>query len=351
MVRSQTPNVPIEAIDRTRYRKMEAAAPIGGSPFPESGVNLISLSVARHADVSRGLAATSWDLLVVDIEGGRHPDEGAAVRQLIDGGKVAKTVLVSSAIGGLRAYSNAMVTEIAPGFEFEAANRGVPPAQSIEVRYTEPEIAVLQATDSLADVMEQSGQALTARARMFRTIARSSGYALERELRLLGKAAGHTAITDDDSHGITPEGPASLPPPQKVLEQAARILELLDRVRVDSKAEALLGLLSARLSPRPSRPIFVISRFANTVDYLASLLSDRGTPAKLLVASMGASEILAVLESLDRPEVTVLTYAVLQGLELPVGATVIVYDPPGPALRRLFNPRLGTLSEVLEFSN
>jgi superfamily II DNA or RNA helicase len=322
----RSPTLRVETMDRQRYRALEADVPINGSPFPQAAVVVVSRDVVKHTDVARGVLATQWDLLVVDEVNNLTGQRGQIVRQLLESHRADHVVLLSTTPADNLELSGTFVTTWASEAIHRTGVSGVRSIQRVPVVYTDPERTVLRATDARVDELERAG--FPAMGKALRDRAGSAIYALERSLReIRNRAARGLNMDAPELAEVTPTQVPAPVMPSIVLEQAERILHLLDEVEVDSKTEALFRLLSTRLAVPAAYPVVVISRFAATVEYVATSLSNRGVPTRSLTAQMAPQDIAEAVANVYRPGVTVMTVASLRGLEFPAVGLWIFYEP------------------------
>lgn len=321
-VAMRSPTLTVEALTRPRYRELEAAAPIGGSPFGEATVAVVSIDVVKYTDVARGVLATNWDLLVVDEAHALKEPRWQVVNQLIAVHKAPRTVLMSASTIDTSQWTGAVVSTLTSAPSQQRQESVVRSIHPVPVNYTERERAAVEGTNALAVALEQA--ALPAVGGGFRQRAKSSLYALERSVREIRNRAAH-GLPLDASESLH-KASAAEPIPIEVLLRAEELLRLLDEVEVDSKSEALFRLVSTLLEASAARTVVIVSRFMETVEYLASYLSSREVSTRSLTTHMAAADIAQVLMAMSSPGVTVMTLASLQGLEFPPAGAWILYE-------------------------
>jgi superfamily II DNA or RNA helicase len=323
LVAMRSPDLRVETVDRQRYRELEAAAPIDGSPFAHSIVAVVSIDVVKHTDVARGVLATQWDLLVVDEAHHLTGQRGQVVRQLLDLHRADRAVLMSATPIDRSGLPDALLSTLSSEPAKQQGDAAELSIKMVHVNYTEPERAALRATDALAEELERGG--FLAMGNAIRERAHSSIYALERSLREIRNRAAHGLSMD--ALEFTEVSPTqTTAKPGLILEHAEGLLRLLDEVEVDSKADALFRLLSTRLAAPGAHPTVVVSRFTSTVEYVATSLANRGLSTRPLTSQMAAKDITQVVENVSSPGVTVMTLASLRGLEVPAVGMWIFYE-------------------------
>lgn len=307
-------SVKVEIVDRPRYRELEAATPLDGSPFQPATVFILSIDLAKHADVARGLLLTHWQLLIVDEAHQLTGQRDRVVHDLLEG-RVDRAVLMSATLPPhlpqqtvVSRWSGAPVSAAAEGSGLTF--------RPVAVKCTAAEEAVFAAVTALANDLTRSGFDLVGN--VVRSNADSSLYALEQTLRDMRNRA---------AHGEPPDASENLPPPSLIVTGAERVLAAMDDVELDSKTEALCALLTDQTGPSGHLPAIVVTRYRRTAEYLAEALAGRGFVSRSLTGGMASDEIARAVHQLSEPGVTVLTPASLRGFELPAIATWVVYEP------------------------
>lgn len=306
-------SVKVEIIDRPRYRELEAAAPLDASPFPAGTVIILSIDLAKHADVARGLLLTHWQLLIVDEAHQLTGQRDRVVHDLLEG-RVDRAVLMSATLPPHLPQQTVVSRWSAAPVSAAADGNGVT-FRPVAVKYTAAEEAVFAAATALANDLARSGFDFVGN--VVRNNADSSLYALEQTLREMRNRA---------AHGEPPDAAENLPPPSLVVPGAERVLAAMDDVEVDSKTEALYALLTAQAGPPGHSSAIVVTRYRRTAEYLAEALAGRGFRSRCLTGNTTPDEIARAVHQLSDPGVTVLTPTSLRGFELPPIATWVIYE-------------------------
>lgn len=311
-------SIHVEAIERSRYRELEAAVPIGASPFPAATVVVLSIDLAKHEDVARGLLLTRWQALIVDEAHRLTGLKADVVRNLLEARVVDRAVLMSATLPPTLP-PGAVVTRWAAGpVSAEATTEGLL-IRPVSVKYTVAEQAAFKAADTFADELTRSGFASVGSA--VRSNAESSLFALEQALREMRNRAAHGAAPDE-----APQSHDALPP-SLIIVSAERVLAALDDVEVDSKTEALCAILTAYTGSSTTSSTVVVTRFRRTAEYLAEALAGRGFRSRCLTGDMPSDEIADAVHQLNSPGVTIMTYAAMKGFEFPPVDTWVIYEP------------------------
>jgi hypothetical protein len=318
----------IAAVDRQRYRELEAAASIKGSPFEPGTLALLSIDLAKHSDVMRGLLSTHWDLMAVDEAHALAGQRGNLVQQLIDSGMVDRSILMSASPVESLKIPGALVTQ------WKVDEKVLPTAlaalwrcRSVTVTYTNAEIAVFDVAEKLAEELTKNGSPQLSG--VIRTRIYSSLYSLERCLRNLRNEAAHEhpSSTDGAVNGTDQSETAHTPP--WLQDRAEQVLSAMDEVAIDSKIDALCSLLGSQPEPPGVVSAVVVSQFASTVEYLTAALSNRGMVTRALTAQLAPKDLAVLVDQMATPGITVASFAALGGLELPPAGLWIFYEKVG----------------------
>jgi superfamily II DNA or RNA helicase len=89
--------IPVVLVTRRVFREMEAALPIGQSPWKSDGIYVISLDLAKQEDFAIGLSAVDWDLVIVDEAHRLAAPQRAALLDRLLGANVVRRLLLLSA--------------------------------------------------------------------------------------------------------------------------------------------------------------------------------------------------------------------------------------------------------------
>lgn len=335
----------VEAVDRHRYRELDAAAPLDGSPFAPSTAIILGIDLAKHEDVTRGLLATPWDILIVDEAHDLRGQRARVVQQLIEAGRIERALFMSAMRPRGFVPPGAVVLNLP---SIAAHLRGTEDAlsvQLIDVIYTEPEQAVFAKLQAVADDLARVDLKVVS---TILVRARSCFYALEQFLR---------EIRNRTAEGVVPgtvDGPNRTDSRSLIVEGADRVLAALDDIEIDSKMEALYAFLTSRLQTLEGTSAAILTRFSDTAEYLSASLSSRGVQTRCLTGDMPPNQIMTAMEQLIDPGVTVMSLASVRGFDFPPIATWVVYEPADDrslyvALSRARSAKSGQSTTVFTF--
>jgi ERCC4-related helicase len=336
---------PVVALDRQVFRELQAAVPIGRLPWEQAPVVVMSLELARHADVFEAVVAQAWDLIIVDEchrikviadqRQGIKVDDTALLRQLIEQKRVRRLLLMTATLGKETSYvPNLAVTQWHVAHAAYQLTELVYFPDADEMRF----VTVLnQFLDS-----ELVGDSADVVRGIVRCRAESSVFSVEPALlRWLEELRGGPAeaMTLNAADEVGDGEPESTEPllvwrdTIAAVERIQQLLSMLDAVQSDAKLRALLQLIEERRRSSPVQEVVcVVTLYARTALYLHSALVDAGIVAGRATGDMtGEERVRAIHDFRARGGVLVATYSFLEGIEMPEARTVIAYDILAPA--------------------
>lgn len=315
-------------VDRYRLREWEAAVPSGESPLPDSIIAVMSIDLAKQPDVGAILAATRWDVLVVDEAHLLVGQRATLVRQLMSSGTVGRALLATATPLKEPIFKGLSVTDwTAEIRSTQAASASTIPVRRMDVQYSKPEIIVFNELAGLAALFQRSKEAM--RAFVLFARASSSLYALEQTLLRLRNTAAHYGITTEEDllmEEIEPRPPKGERASPDVLLGVERVLSALEAVECDSKLDSLSRVLTQETDSATMKAILIFSRFADTVEYLTSTLADRGFEVRGVTGSMPVSKRIATIEAAAAGGITVLTLAAVKGCQFGSADSYVFYE-------------------------
>ncbi len=354
-------HLPVSSVTRHTYREMEAAVPVGQSPWAASGVFVISQDFAKQPDIVASLSKIVWDLVIVD-EAHRFAarQRSTLLKQLVSADVIRRLLLltatplpaldhwlrpseaqpsplstppaVTSWYDVLQNWDGSVVERQRVDWEVVRYTRGAD-----EIRFLAKLLEVTPALE-LAGIGDQLPQLLIQR-------AASSTYAAELSLGRLRHTLRSqvTNITapietdsdaDADSEDLETEGKASfsnMSDSSAALKLVDQCLEALEAVESDEKLSALKGLVRAITEAGAGQPlrICIFSMYVDTVDYLHSALEYAGTHAFRITGRDGFGGRAAIVEEFRRAGGLLIgTDGGSEGIELRDVTHVIHYDVP-----------------------
>jgi superfamily II DNA or RNA helicase len=355
-------HLPVSSVSRQTYREMEAAVPIGQSPWAASGVFVISQDFAKQPDIVASLSKTVWDLVAVD-EAHRFAarQRSTLLEQLVSAGVIRRLLLltatplpaldhwlrpsqaqpsplstppaVTSWYGALQNWDGSVVERQRVDWEVVRYTRGTD-----EIRFLAKLLEVAQALAVASSGNQFLSQLLIQR-------AASSTYAAELSLgrlrhTLRSRVTNITAPiepdsdADADSEDFETEGKSSvsnMSDASSALKLVDQCLQALESVESDEKLSALKALVRSitEANPGQSLRMCIFSMYVDTVDYLHSALEYAGTHAFKITGRDSFAGRAAIVEGFQRAGgLLVGTDGGSEGIELRDVTHVIHYDVP-----------------------
>jgi ATP-dependent helicase HepA len=349
------PDIPVLAVDRRKFRELEAGRTEADSPWPASSVVVLSIDLAKQADVLNSLASVTWDLLVVDevqsvkATNNRYKliadllNRSPAMRVLflrsagsIDGSEIDPTSdpLLSGAT--VTVWSRTTVRghdgkPLLPEVRFEW----------ITHRRKADEIAVLSKLQESVQAMAGANPATQLILTTLLQSASSSLFALEQRLSRICQwrnDAVHAIASADESYpdledaGLSAADAGDLDEQsemrQELAEMASQLLPMLDSVNSDSKLEVLLGVLETLgLKAGGGRRLCVFTRYVDTATYLETALREHHSGVAKSVGALSSLEREHIREEFARNGgILILTEST--SFTIPEVTAVVFYDLP-----------------------
>jgi superfamily II DNA or RNA helicase len=350
VIRRGTSDVFVLIVDRRNFREMEADA--AETPWPATGIVIMSVDFAKQADIGEGLAQTKWDLVVIDeapnvsLPSQRH----ILVAGLVESSPDMRVLFLRTAgpvstpeinPNSDRLLCEATTTVWSRESLRDEDGKALLPKVHIEwIFYTRQpdEVKVLSVLQDLLRPMQASSPGI---AKMVMQVASSSLFALEQRLNrmrlrrnelIYGK---NILVEDDDdledvasedSTAISSEADTSVQ--SEFVDTANRVLQMLDDVETDSKFDKVLELLtSLGLMTSSDRRVCIFTRYVDTATYLESALSEHHPEVATLTASLSLSDRAQIVAQFTQTG-GILIVAEKMSLQIPEVAAVIFYDLP-----------------------
>lgn len=353
-------HLPVSSVTRHTYREMEAAVPVGQSPWAASGVFVISQDFAKQPDIVASLSTVVWDLVAVDeAHGFAARQRSALLEKLVYAGVVRRLLLltatplpaldhwlrpsqaqpsplstppaVTSWYGVLQNWDGS-VAEQRVDWEVVRYTRGAD-----EIRFLEQLLEVTPALALASSGNEFLPQLLIQRAASSTFAAELSLVRLRHTLR--SRVANITAPiepdADVDSGDFETEGKSSvsnMSDASSALKLVDQCLEALESVESDEKLSALKALVRSitEANPGQSLRMCIFSMYLDTVDYLHSALEYAGTHALKITGRYSFAGRAAIVEGFRRDGGLLVGSdgGISEGIELGDVTHVIHYDVP-----------------------
>jgi hypothetical protein len=315
----------------------------------------------RFPDLEDSVLNTPWDLAIWD--GFRLPANGSTSQRLHLLDRLAKTPAVDRVL--LLSHQNHPAEDLPElaAFKRTTWNRtsldlpdlSMPTPEwhesQIVYRRSESEKEIERALQHFVERWRAGSSPLSPVDRLL-AAADSSPLALQEYLQRLRPSKAsillrQSAHLDEDDYEEPEDEPkqSSRSSLEQRAVEAAELLDLVDRLTIDSKLEALQLYLREQA---PDARQVITCRFTATARYLRSALSDLPLRTHLATADIPSREILRLLSEFEtQGGVLVTSMTALQAVALETDS-VIIYDNVGPWMRTTFRshvrPRGGALS-------
>jgi SNF2 family DNA or RNA helicase len=332
------------AVPIGRYEFRERLDAANGTEFwPTDAVTIVSHDFAQQSDVSRSLASTLWDLLIIDEAHNFASAHEEPMRRLE---QAAERVVLSTPreiAFTWREAEKATVIEWRRDDILRAAGDALSATTSFNVRpvsfaLTPVEQQLFDSVRELSHSLMKGDRNQISFARTLLQSLHSSPVQLEATLR------GRTAIARYwQAHGVFQEDhnqnlaePTALSSAEDAEAKgrllAQRAIEELDAVQVDSKLSAF-GELIDRLaeSKNEESRTCVIAAFSSTLFYLAAEIERRGRTAMRIDGRMAYADRAETLEAFERGGGMLLATqdAITEEFGILTVTELVFYDLPG----------------------
>ena len=357
--------IPICVVDRKAFRELEAISPLGGSPWPEEGISVVSLDLAKQEDIASSLSTMSWDLVIVDqAHRLAAPQRASFLVRLVSTGVVKRLLLLSAVrTPAFVKWISAFSDQALPSGPISTTNWTGPlknwdgsvvarPRVSLRVvTYTRgpDEVEFLTQFQTILPALVEAGGGNVLIAHILLRRASSSLFALEQSLQrlvqtlvspedLFRSITEEQATTESDPELASEEPePLSTRPTNMPVNKAGaaglidQVLSSLETVTVDEKLNALIGLIrsifDSSLEDLPH--ICVFSSYADTVDYVYTACKDAEFSSSKLTGLTAQFERHEVIGHFNRNGgVLISSDTALEGFSLAQVPHVIYYDLP-----------------------
>lgn len=340
-------DVPALSVDRYQFREMIESAS-GQEMWPAGAVSVLSREFARQEDVAQALAATRWDLLIVDEA---HQFRGSLTAEVLRRvGEVSNRVVLSTATllssevpGGFPVDDIAFVQwrrdQIVDfnGTLLDSIPR--PLVRIVSFTLTPAELSLAAAVSELSQVFEAGTMQRHLIARSLLRSLQSSPAALESALARLRNRAAHGVeplfeLADDEPRDDKPESYTDLSLIPEVLRIASQALDLLEAAGSDSKLGALVALLGhiEALKAQSTR-ICVLTEYVSTLFYLGAEIESLGKTSYPYHGGMTAESrqncLARFYAGVSGGILTATRAAMSPGVEFSKVTDLVLYDVPG----------------------
>jgi hypothetical protein len=353
----------IVTVDRRKFREMEAAVGRGDSPWPATGIVIMSADFAKQADMAEALTRTKWDLLVVDeaqnlsIQSQRY----MLLTGLLEGSPDMQVLFLGTT--RVDTKSNRLVRGAATTVwsrESVRSHDGRPLFPKVHLEWLSykrqpDEVNMLQLLQDSLRPMQASNASMQLIATTLMQTASSSLFALEQALNRLrlrrsevmhGRDTfgendyGLKAVVADELTAIGYDADAV----RDVVNLASDLLQNLKDVETDSKFDRLLEVLKTPgLTANSDRRVCVFTRYVDTATYLESALSEHHPRVATLTGNLSSSEQEHIVAQFAQSGGILITTDAMT-TAIPKVAAAIFYDLPlDPAV---LDARIGQFFQV-----
>lgn len=339
--------LPVIAVNRATYRELEARVDVGANPWERPIIAVMRAQLATQRSVRESLLGVTWDLVVADEVHELGEEALALLQEMLQRKGTRRLLVLTSQTSEVKldfAPAEVAVTQWSRDLvDWEGKPLfSSPRLEKRLVSYSrnEEEREFLRQLTVLMDGFAETRLADLQR-RLLLQRASSSIYALERSLRRLRNYLVHgppptllNVFTEEDlderdevvvgeASDLQPEWQwkdIKLSPPMIM-----KLLYRLDTLPIDTKLNALMTLLQEIDSLEWPVRVSIFSRFADTVSYLHTALSDAGVDAHQVTASTPYDERNEIFKQFSESGgVLIASTAGLQGLE-DIRATVVIH--------------------------
>jgi|GEM_PF-1106681 len=349
MIRSKYPNASSMVIDRRRLRELEDNQERGESPWPTSGIILMSMDFARQEDVAESLLKTTWDLLVVDEAQLLTPStqRRQVVTRLLDQSPKMRALFLRVHIPIVTTNSDVSTDPLFCDAETTVWSRetlrdknGMALLPEVHIQWIpyhrrDDEVKLLSRLQHAL----QATQASDSRSQVEITTlllqsASSSLFALEQRLNRMRRRQNEIAHgINENIHGVDEDDAErsadrpSLAQP-RFIDQTVELLEMLDNIATDSKFESLLSLLDdIGVVPSSERRVCMFTSYVDTATYLESALSEYHPCVTAITGNLSYAERERTVANFMRNG-GILIATLAMSTTIPEVAAVIFYDLP-----------------------
>jgi len=363
-------------VDRNKYLNLELGVSPGESPWPASGIILMSIDFAKRDDIASSIMSVVWDLVIFDESHLLRGKRRTLLDLLVKSGTARRILLLASSLSGLQGVvtSQYKYTDI-----IDWNQRPLFPSirkKLVTIYYgrTDHELVFWGGLREFVHRLETLGPfGKLQRAIVIRN-ASSSIFTIERTLRRLRDAwnpvrnsiAHRDAVIYEDMLQKVPQEFVTITDlfgdivdtddkltdvgesrfrinlrPDQFLDLYNNLESLLDQIEdigTDSKLEALISYLHK--SNTGSSHICILTSFIGTLHYLGSGLQEISKPLYVMSSASQLTERQTVLNAFRGDGgILIMTDAALVGVSLEFVHKCVNYDLP--ADKHVFEQRWG----------
>jgi superfamily II DNA or RNA helicase len=366
---TETSYIPL-IVDRKTYLELESMVPVGGSAWPIPAVILMSIDLAKREDMASNLCSVTWDLVIFDES--HHLTKGQR-KELFDRfkktGASSRTLLLTAI--NYRLLEGA-IRRVNIGFSDAINWDGDPLYPSFERKLSEvyyqrsaEEINFLNELQGFTKRLVGEWMYGKFQETIILRTASSSIYTTGGMLHRLhdvwkpmrNKIAHHVPWTKEDLEevqrklskvadepGVVDELPEDITlKPAEFLTLYHKLESLLNQIEdilTDSKVETLISYVQEFFKSRDRTHLCIWCSFANTVQYLSSILQELGQRVWSITGALKAVELMDSIESFRQEGgILITTDVASEGVTLEYVDECINYDLP--VTQQVFEQRYG----------
>jgi superfamily II DNA or RNA helicase len=371
--------LPVLVVTRPVFREIEAALPIGVSPWSPNGIYVISQDLAKQNDLASGIAMVEWDLAIGDEAHRFAAQQRAALLDRLAAANAVRRLLLLSAtpLPSLDPWLHSLPDQPArfssplvltswfgplTNWDGSTVDRPKVKLEACVYKRGDDEVKCLSQFLSSFKELQTSGGGAEFFLQLLTQRASSSLFAFEQSLQRLGHTlrsaiaeagasiAGPTAELLDQQTWASSEFDAMaaykrLPWAEKsaALSVVNQCLDALESINTDEKLNSLNRLVRSIVdkSSDDTPMICVFSMYADTVSYLHTAIEDLGISHFKVTGANSFTERQATVERFVKEGGLILGTdgGLSEGIAMPQITHVIHYDLPSQSL--VFERRRG----------
>lgn len=367
--------LPIEILDKRRFRDLEFSKPSEESPLLETGIVIMTPHLARQKDVAAALGSVPWDLLVVDEVDRLHRRSqiGELVEHLLIQSGGLRAILLSS-FGRWHDEQLSLlfkrfkgIVETRWSYQDMRGRDGGPLIPEIHIewisyRRSNVEVQFLEDLEKALREFISRNQAIRFIALNILKSASSSLFALGQRLRRLRQRRNEVVhgLYRSDSQGSLFENTeepdlegsnemVKLRALAKLSDVVTPFIGAVEELPTDSKFDALQRVLEEIISPETAeKSICIVTDFVDTANFLASALRERLDNLALIAGQQTFHDREKKIERFrnDGGVIIATRHAVTSHIS---AKNVIFYD--SPVRREVLEEQIGYFMRANEFKS
>lgn len=323
----------VTLIDAPEYRRLQAMTPAGENLWASVPVVVVSADFIKEEGRLEEVLEIPWDIVFMD-EAHREASQSfraRMMRALWESPMVA--IAIASAGDAAPPWVENTLSLKTIRWTYQSA--GIPHWSNRNIQHVEYRMSEAEREFALEFLETLNGfEGLNPRSMGVATLLRSrlasSLLSAEQSLRSYESTLdGQSFDADDGTVVLENKGARGGLSGLLAAEGCRRLLELFERIEVDSKWEACANLMRAISNESRKHSIVIFTSLASTSYYVGSMAEDLGSPIYSIRGNQKADTITKTLKlAEEHPGVLISTELPLQGFELDFTDQVIHYDVP-----------------------